>query len=616
MLMLAGVAGLRNMSEEHFAVSRIAPAPEAQSDYDSICAALMQTERGRWFLEEYAKRNRSADTHLLLAAIQRIEAVVCTERSKQAQQGFRSDLLEMAKAITRTREEVAEIRSDGAHRPEPAHPDGEASLPPQSRDVFATAERIRDVTWAMRGHGFDPTTCDQLEELAGSILSATSLRDPTDHRASKLSEVLRYLEHRIETLLESSHDGEASPQAASAPEPAVGPEPAFGPEPGGEAGPATAFASTLVAAQSEPGAADLEAGPSSPASPQTDFPGTLSAAHDDLDGGTAESSPPAVEIAPQEPPEPELSPDLSVAPAIELTDPAPAAHDDIPAPTSHLATADTEPPNEGAESQLSSPIDHMAGDAPSEPPPPVEIQEASLPPPPDPPAGSAIELRGPSDLPSPDAEPNLPRSEAAPEPAISAPARETAAGTEAQSRPSIDSPAAGAPPQGDLLPSVELSGPIPFMSRSPDTQPLAAAPRAAHSFLPEIHMGSDMPGLGAVRAQRVPPAASAPHAFAAPPEPAPPEIDLAADLDGGRPTPGGSDTAAMVLPSAASPHPAAAADMPALPIEMTSVEAAETLATPPLAAPAQAAAEPQAPRVDPLAALNAMSDGELIALFS
>src|SRR5450755_2378440 len=159
MLMLEAMAGLRNMSEEHFAVSRISPAPEAQSDYDSICAALMQTERGRWFLEEYAKRNRSADTHLLLAAIQRIEAVVCTERSKQAQQGFRTDLLEMAKAITRTRAEVAEIRSDAAHRPESAHPDGESSplpRPPQSRDVFAAAERIRDVTWAMRGHGFDP----------------------------------------------------------------------------------------------------------------------------------------------------------------------------------------------------------------------------------------------------------------------------------------------------------------------------------------------------------------------------------------------------------------------------------------------------------------------------
>ena len=216
------------MSEEPSAISRISPAPAAQSDYDSICAALMQTERGRWFLEEYARRNRSADTRILLAAIQRIEAVVGAERSRQAQQGFRTDLLEMAQAIIRTRAEVDEIPSDSALRPQAAGLDGEAEPPPRTRDVFAAAERIRDVTWAMRGHGFDPTTCDQLEELAASILAATSLRDPTDRRASKLSEVLQYLEHRIETLMVGTRDGEA---AAAAPRPsshAALPAPAAG----------------------------------------------------------------------------------------------------------------------------------------------------------------------------------------------------------------------------------------------------------------------------------------------------------------------------------------------------------------------------------------------------
>src|SRR5258708_11506866 len=45
--------GPRDMSEEPSAISRISPAP---GDYDSICAALMHTERGRWFLQEYARR--------------------------------------------------------------------------------------------------------------------------------------------------------------------------------------------------------------------------------------------------------------------------------------------------------------------------------------------------------------------------------------------------------------------------------------------------------------------------------------------------------------------------------------------------------------------------------
>ncbi len=204
------------MSEEPHAISKVAPAPAAQSDYDLICAALMDTERGRWFLEEYARRNRAADTRLLLAAIQRIETVVCAERDRQVQQGFRTDLLEMAQAITRTRAEVGEIRSDAPSRPELVQPESQAvPQASQARGVFAAAERIRDVAWAMRGHGFDPSTCEQIEELAASILSASSLRDPGDRRASKLSEVLQYLEHRIDALLESSANGATAREPAA-----------------------------------------------------------------------------------------------------------------------------------------------------------------------------------------------------------------------------------------------------------------------------------------------------------------------------------------------------------------------------------------------------------------
>ncbi len=298
------------MSEELAAVSKISPAPAAQTDYNSICAALMQTERGRSFLQEYAKRNRSSDTQLLLAAILRIEAVVYAERNKLAQPGFRTDLLEMAETITRTRAEVAEIGSDAAAPPQSARSDSAASPlppPPQPRDVFAAAERIRDVTWAMRGHGFDPSTCDQLEELAASILSASSLRDPSDRRASKLSEVLQYLEHRISMLLESCRDGDASAR-----EPA--PEPdhhAFEPAPAGKARPESGFVGPFVMEERELDAADL-AGPASPPSPWTDSRSTPVAAQDDAVEGDAAalSPPPAAEMAVQEaslPPPPDPS---------------------------------------------------------------------------------------------------------------------------------------------------------------------------------------------------------------------------------------------------------------------------------------------------------------------
>ena len=196
------------MSEDLVAIPQVLLAPAA-GDYDVIFSALMQTERGRWFLQEYARRNRSADTNLLLAAIARIESAVCTERSQQLQPDLRADLVEMAQAITQTRAEVAELKAETAIGPLPQAPPG---------DVFAAAERIRDVTWAMRGHGFDPATCGQLEELAATILSASALRDPTDHRARKLGEVLQYLEHRIAKLIDSCAEQAAAPSGERAKE--------------------------------------------------------------------------------------------------------------------------------------------------------------------------------------------------------------------------------------------------------------------------------------------------------------------------------------------------------------------------------------------------------------
>ncbi len=50
--------------------------PLADSDYDTILAAVMETARGRWFLREYARLNRNADTGMLLTAIDRIESLL------------------------------------------------------------------------------------------------------------------------------------------------------------------------------------------------------------------------------------------------------------------------------------------------------------------------------------------------------------------------------------------------------------------------------------------------------------------------------------------------------------------------------------------------------------
>jgi hypothetical protein len=44
----------------------------SEADFQAIELAVMETERGRWFLSAFAARNRHADTQVLLTALSRI----------------------------------------------------------------------------------------------------------------------------------------------------------------------------------------------------------------------------------------------------------------------------------------------------------------------------------------------------------------------------------------------------------------------------------------------------------------------------------------------------------------------------------------------------------------
>ncbi len=73
-----------------------APSPIRTADYEAIEAALLQSERGRWFLAEYDRQNRSADKRMLLDAIAKLQASVVRPQEEAQKNHVRRDLLEMA----------------------------------------------------------------------------------------------------------------------------------------------------------------------------------------------------------------------------------------------------------------------------------------------------------------------------------------------------------------------------------------------------------------------------------------------------------------------------------------------------------------------------------------
>src|SRR5476649_1129108 len=84
-----------SMADEAFALSPISAraTQPGEADYDAISEAFMETSRGRWFLSEYAKRNRNADTRMVLDAVARIEQSIAAQRQPAQDSGVAKALV-------------------------------------------------------------------------------------------------------------------------------------------------------------------------------------------------------------------------------------------------------------------------------------------------------------------------------------------------------------------------------------------------------------------------------------------------------------------------------------------------------------------------------------------
>src|SRR3954466_2594157 len=73
-----------SMADQAFALSPISARATlpGEEDYAAISEAFMETARARWFLREYAKRNRNADTSMVLDAVARIEQTLAAQKQE------------------------------------------------------------------------------------------------------------------------------------------------------------------------------------------------------------------------------------------------------------------------------------------------------------------------------------------------------------------------------------------------------------------------------------------------------------------------------------------------------------------------------------------------------
>ncbi|MBN8955516.1 MAG: hypothetical protein J0H17_02810 [Rhizobiales bacterium] len=194
------------------------PSPEPFSgDYESIAAAVQETPRGRWFLAEYARRNRQADTQMLLDAIRRLESAMFSQGQVPAGSNVGTGLAGIADRIANIRKEIATAELGGGlhQRNEGADALDCVTLAAESAtsDILASAERVQETAWTLREQGVAPAICDFLDAQATDIYAACSLQDFSSQQTRRIIDLLRHLEGRISAMTEIWGANPASSEA-------------------------------------------------------------------------------------------------------------------------------------------------------------------------------------------------------------------------------------------------------------------------------------------------------------------------------------------------------------------------------------------------------------------
>lgn len=197
-------------------------------DFEAIEAAVMETERGRWFLAEFARRHKNADTETLLAAIHRLETAIGEHVPSAGGDALARELSAMATALKATETEMRQVSSewlaDGGAVPEgrTAFADVGVRARNLAAGLNATTEALKSASDDLRQ---DPSTAEHLAGLDDDLsrLAEHSLtQNVLSQRIGKAMDLISHLQDRIQASLDAgeqpqSQASEDSPAPEAAP---------------------------------------------------------------------------------------------------------------------------------------------------------------------------------------------------------------------------------------------------------------------------------------------------------------------------------------------------------------------------------------------------------------
>jgi hypothetical protein len=167
--------------------------PLSEEDYEAIAAAVMETARGRWFMDEFAKRNRQADTAQVLAAVQRLERAMNGAAHPQPAE---PDAVEAAALIADLRLDLERISGRDNNLSSGLAGRIEAA----AATIVTATESIQEASWSLREAGASEALCDQLDRRATEVYAASSQVEGTAQQISKIADTIAMLDSSLRAL--------------------------------------------------------------------------------------------------------------------------------------------------------------------------------------------------------------------------------------------------------------------------------------------------------------------------------------------------------------------------------------------------------------------------------
>ncbi|MBV9458043.1 MAG: hypothetical protein JO141_11090 [Bradyrhizobium sp.] len=196
------------MANQAFALSPISARASlpSEEDYEAIREAFMETARGRWFLDEYAKRNRNSDTRMVLDAVARIEQTIAAQ--KQPPPPVVVDRLPQALVSIRSAVEKAQEAGFAAFTG--------LRLEEKLAPIRKGSRIIKEISWRWREIGADGRICDLIDSQVAAIEAACTQLAETDPRVA-LRAAFEVIRNEIDAFRDAG--AAAAPPVAEAPAP-------------------------------------------------------------------------------------------------------------------------------------------------------------------------------------------------------------------------------------------------------------------------------------------------------------------------------------------------------------------------------------------------------------